>query len=128
MAHSNQIREFRLTDHGIELLDVYLGPEGVLTGSARLSQEARAQADESERREIASRRHMEVEAERKALAAQIAAIEAKMSLQDKELHALAAHEAKYAQRREAERAAMAQSRRADAAPTPGRSRTAARRR
>jgi circadian clock protein KaiC len=126
MAHSNQIREFRLTDHGIELLDVYLGPEGVLTGSARLSQEARAQADESERREIASRRHMEVEAERKALAAQIAAIEAKMSLQDKELHALAAHEAKYAQRLEAERAAMAQSRRADAAPTPGRSRTAAR--
>ena len=36
MAHSNQIREFRLTNHGIELLDVYVGSEGVLTGSARL--------------------------------------------------------------------------------------------
>ena len=33
MAHSNQIREFLLTDHGIELKDVYVGPEGVLTGS-----------------------------------------------------------------------------------------------
>ena len=32
MAHSNQLREFLLTDHGVELVDVYLGPEGVLTG------------------------------------------------------------------------------------------------
>jgi circadian clock protein KaiC len=128
MAHSNQIREFRLTDHGIEVLAVYLGPEGVLTGSARLSQEARALADESERRDSARRRQMEVEAERKALAAQIAAIEAKMSLQDKELHALAAREEQYAQRLETQRVAMAQSRRADAAPTQGRSRTAARKR
>ena len=38
-AHSNQVREFVLTDHGIELAGVYVGPEGVLTGSARLSQE-----------------------------------------------------------------------------------------
>src|SRR6202043_469621 len=89
MAHSNQVREFRLTNRGIELLDVYLGPDGVLTGSARLSQEAKTRAEESERRENARRRQMEIEAERKALAAQIAAIEAKMSLHDKEMHALA---------------------------------------
>jgi circadian clock protein KaiC len=38
-AHSNQVREFVLTDHGIELAGVYVGPEGVLTGSARFSQE-----------------------------------------------------------------------------------------
>ena len=36
MEHSNQIREFKLTGHGIELVDVYVGTEGVLTGSARL--------------------------------------------------------------------------------------------
>jgi circadian clock protein KaiC len=124
MAHSNQIREFRLTTRGIELLDVYLGPDGVLTGSARLAQEARARADESERRDGARRRYLEIEAERKALAAQIAAIEAKMSVQDKELHALTAREAQYGQRREADRAAMALSRRADATPTARRSRTA----
>jgi circadian clock protein KaiC len=124
MAHSNQIREFRLTSRGIELLDVYLGPDGVLTGSARLAQEARARADESERRDGARRRHLEIEAERKALAAQIAAIEAKMSVQDKELHALTAREAQYGQRREADRAAMALSRRADATPTARRSRAA----
>ena len=38
-AHSDQVREFVLTDHGIELADVYVGPGGVLTGPAGLSQE-----------------------------------------------------------------------------------------
>jgi circadian clock protein KaiC len=128
MAHSNQVREFRLTDHGIQLLDVYLGPDGVLTGSARLAQEARVRADESERRQNARRRHLELQAERKALAAQIAAIEAKISMQDKELHALTAHEAEYLRRREKDRTAMALSRRADADPAPRRSRVAPRKR
>jgi circadian clock protein KaiC len=41
MEHSNQIREFVLTNDGLRLRDVYLGPEGVLTGSARVSQEGR---------------------------------------------------------------------------------------
>ena len=44
-AHSNQIREFQLTDHGVELRDVYVGPDGVLTGSMRLAQEAREKAE-----------------------------------------------------------------------------------
>jgi circadian clock protein KaiC len=70
MAHSNQIREFRLTDRGIVLNDVYLGPEGMLTGSARVAQELREKAAtraretelERRRREIA-RRRAELEAE-----------------------------------------------------------------
>jgi circadian clock protein KaiC len=45
-AHSNQVREFVLSSRGIELLDVYVGPAGVLTGSARLAQEARAHSAE----------------------------------------------------------------------------------
>src|SRR3954447_9136342 len=49
MAHSNQIREFLLTDRGIELRDVYVGPAGVLTGSMRLAQEARERAAAIER-------------------------------------------------------------------------------
>jgi circadian clock protein KaiC len=40
MPHSNQIREFLLTDHGIRLEDVYVGPAGLLTGAARASPEA----------------------------------------------------------------------------------------
>jgi circadian clock protein KaiC len=44
MKHSNQIREFVITSQGIDLLDVYVGPEGVLTGSMRAAQEARERA------------------------------------------------------------------------------------
>ena len=44
MKHSNQIREFLITSRGIVLEDVYVGPEGVLTGSLRASQEAREKA------------------------------------------------------------------------------------
>ena len=58
MAHSNQIREFLLTDHGIELADVYLGPEGVLTGTARKAQEAKETAQ-------ALARELEIEAKRR---------------------------------------------------------------
>ena len=45
MAHSNQIREFILTDHGVELREVYIGASGVLTGSARIAQEAHENAE-----------------------------------------------------------------------------------
>jgi circadian clock protein KaiC len=38
MAHSNQVCEFILSSDGIKLRDAYVGPEGVLTGSARLAQ------------------------------------------------------------------------------------------
>jgi circadian clock protein KaiC len=128
MAHSNQIREFRLTNQGIELQDVYLGPDGVLTGSARLVQEARAQADEAERKDNTRRRYLEVEAERKALAAQVAALEAKISLQEKEMQALESQEAALDRRREAGREAMAKSRLADASVTALPSRAAAKNR
>ncbi|HYV83903.1 MAG TPA: circadian clock protein KaiC, partial [Pyrinomonadaceae bacterium] len=49
IAHSNQVREFLLTRNGIELIDAYIGAEGVLMGSARSSQIAREQAADVER-------------------------------------------------------------------------------
>jgi circadian clock protein KaiC len=39
MSHSNQVREFVITNNGLELVDVYRGPEGILVGSARQAQE-----------------------------------------------------------------------------------------
>ena len=57
-AHSNQIREFLLTDRGIELKPVYVGTEGVLTGSARVAQEARERAE-------AAARHQRLEQSRR---------------------------------------------------------------
>ena len=60
MAHSNQVREFLLSDRGIELRPVYLGSEGVLTGSARIAQEARDRvAAAARRQEVEDRRRMQ---------------------------------------------------------------------
>ena len=74
MAHSNQIREFLLTNEGIELKDVYLGPEGVLTGSARQAQEAREKAEALLRLQGIERKHRELDRKREALEARIAAM------------------------------------------------------
>jgi len=71
MAHSNQIREFRLTDHGIELLDVYVGAEGVLTGSARLSQETKDDADRLLRQQEILRKQFDLERKRESMEAKI---------------------------------------------------------
>jgi circadian clock protein KaiC len=64
MDHSNQIREFLLTDDGLRLLDVYLGPDGVLTGSARLSQEGREKAANTFRHQDLASRKRELERKR----------------------------------------------------------------
>jgi circadian clock protein KaiC len=64
MAHSNQMREFQLTDDGIRLLDVYVGPGQVLTGSARLVQEAKDQAKAALDMQASDRKQRELERER----------------------------------------------------------------
>jgi len=71
MAHSNQIREFKLTDHGIELLDVYVGSEGVLTGSARIATEAKEKAAQLMRQQEIERKQQELERKRRALESKI---------------------------------------------------------
>jgi circadian clock protein KaiC len=71
MAHSNQIREFLLTDHGIELADVYVGPQGVLTGSARQAQEAKERSDGTARSEELEQRRINLERRRESVEAQI---------------------------------------------------------
>ena len=78
MAHSNQIREFLLTARGVDLRDVYVGPEGVLTGSMRLAQEARERAAEAERRRETEGRLRGHERKRRALEAQIALLRAEL--------------------------------------------------
>jgi circadian clock protein KaiC len=74
MAHSNQMREFRLADDGIEMLDVYVGSGEVLTGSARVVQAARDQAQAATERQAAERRRRELEGEQASLRGQAEAI------------------------------------------------------
>ena len=85
MAHSNQIREFLLTDSGIELQDVYLGPSGVLTGSARAAQEAKERMAGEDLKEETDRRKRELERKRLLAEAQIAAIRAGIEADEEEM-------------------------------------------
>jgi len=74
IAHSNQTREFLLTDHGIELIDAYIGSEGVLMGSARSTQLAREQAAEAERQQGTARRQRDLRREQELYEAQLLAL------------------------------------------------------
>jgi circadian clock protein KaiC len=113
MSHSNQVREFLLTDEGIELRDAYLGPEGVLTGSARLAQEAKEERSETLRRQEADVRQRQLERRRQAMEAKIAAIRLEYQADEEELRReIADHQADDA-RMVNDRHKMAQSRKAD---------------
>jgi circadian clock protein KaiC len=115
MAHSNQLREFLLTEHGLDLLDVYVGPEGVLTGSSRLSQEAREKAADLTRRQEAERKERETARKREALEARIAALRKEFEVEQTEAQAADSVEANQERVLRDGRTAMARSRKADAA-------------
>lgn len=92
MAHSNQIREFLLTDHGVELRDVYVGASGVLTGSARLTQEAQDKAVQMLHKQEIERRQLELISKHQALEAQIVALRAEFEPQEAELRKIIGQE------------------------------------
>jgi circadian clock protein KaiC len=85
MAHSNQVREYLLTDHGVELLDVYVGMGELLTGSARLAQEAQEQAAAVDRQQEMARKHRELARRRQALQAKIALLRIRFEAEEEEL-------------------------------------------
>jgi circadian clock protein KaiC len=113
MAHSNQLREFLLTPQGVDLLDVYVGPEGVLTGSSRLSQEAREKAAALARQQDAERKDRDRTRKREALEARIAALRKEFEVEEAEAETASledvSREGAIAENREA----MSRSRQAD---------------
>jgi circadian clock protein KaiC len=86
MEHSNQIREFLLTDKGIDLIDVYVGGENVLTGSARAAQETKERAEETLRSEEIERKKRELDRKRQAMEAQVAALQSQYEAEEEELN------------------------------------------
>ena len=85
MAHSNQIREFLLTDHGVELVDVYVGPAGLLTGSARIAQNLREEAEIAARKQQLARKNLELKQKRLTLESQIAKMRADFEMDQNSL-------------------------------------------
>jgi circadian clock protein KaiC len=74
MAHSNQVREFQLTDHGVELHDVPLGPEGMVMGSARVALQSQEQERVVSLEQDLARRRRDLERHRRTLEAQMEAL------------------------------------------------------
>ena len=74
IAHSNQVREFVLTDHGIELIDAYIGAEGVLMGSARSSQIAREKVADVDLRLTTAHKERELRRNQELYEAQLVAL------------------------------------------------------
>lgn len=82
MAHSNQVREFRLTARGIELIEVYVGEGAVLTGSARAAQAARERAAEAASQEAMRRKQLALQRKRELLESRIAAMRAEFAAEE----------------------------------------------
>lgn len=89
MAHSNQIREFMLTNRGVKLRPVYLGSGGVLTGSARVAREAEDRREEIARRRDERKRELSLRASMAAVNAKLAALELERNRYKRELEAVA---------------------------------------
>jgi circadian clock protein KaiC len=113
MSHSNQIREFILTNDGIELLDVYIGPEGVLTGSARLSQEAKNDEEQILRNQEIERRRAGLELKRAATEANIVVLRSEFKEEESEMLKIIEMEKAKTERFIQEQNNMAKSRKAD---------------
>jgi circadian clock protein KaiC len=85
MAHSNQVREFLISSRGVDLVDAYIGPSGVLTGSARAAQTAREKAEALASQQEAARRKRELEGKRTALERQISGLRSEHEASAEEL-------------------------------------------
>jgi len=89
MAHSNQIREFLISNHGIDIVDAYIGVSGVLTGSARVAQESLEKAVVLANQQEAARLKREVERKRHAIERQISGLRAEYEADAVELRRIA---------------------------------------
>jgi len=92
MAHSNQVREFVLTDKGVELVDIYNSPAGAFMGTARLAQMAADEATRLAQAEGISARERQVEEKRRALEARINALRAEFEAESREAEIVIAGE------------------------------------
>lgn len=107
MKHSNQLREFILTGNGIKLRDVYLGPRGMLTGSARVSQIALEKAKKLDREQEIEQKQREIERERELMDAKIAGIQSQFKAKEEELERIIQQEKLKEEVMEKDRAEMA---------------------
>ncbi|MBZ0156804.1 MAG: circadian clock protein KaiC [Alphaproteobacteria bacterium] len=118
MAHSNQVREFHITNNGIRLTDVYIGEGQVFTGSARAAQEARDRAGTLARKQEAEHRQREFDRKRKLARAQMEALTLQMRQDEEEFRMALTQDRLREEARMLERNRSSEIRKADAAAEP----------
>ena len=116
MEHSNQVREFCLTDNGAQLRDVYVGSGGVLTGASRVAQEARDKVEILERGQDIERKQRDVERKKAVIEAQITALRISFEAEKDDLEQAIAREKLHQEVLVEETQAMARTRKADELP------------
>ena len=117
MAHSNQIREFMITDQGVKLKDVYLGPAGrLLMGSSRAAQEAEEKADALAQQQENERRKRELKNRLRSLDAQISALRSQFELEETDLNRMIREEELRHYAADKSRIDMARLRKSDSLP------------
>jgi circadian clock protein KaiC len=110
MAHSNQLREFVITDHGIKLLPVYIGPGGVLTGSSRVTQESAERAEALQKQQEIERKQLDATRKRLTIQAQVTALQAELDAVEKEEKTLTQEDKERGMQDKADRDTLAKSR------------------
>ena len=113
MEHSNQVREFILSSDGIQIRDVYIGTGGVLTGSARITQEAQEEIESLESGLEIKRKQRGIERKKAVLEAQIAALRTEFETEKDELERAIAKEKLHQKILTEETLIMARTRKAD---------------
>jgi len=106
MNHSKQLREYRLTDEGIEMAPIYVGPDGVLTGTARVAQEAREREAEQARQDAVASRRRALERRRLTVERQIAELQAELESEEAEVTRMSEQDEVHASNRDANRSMM----------------------
>lgn len=114
MAHSNQVREFLISNRGVDLVDAYIGPSGVLTGASRVAQAAREKAEALTSQQEAARRKRELVRKRVTLEQQIAALRSEYETEAAELRRMDEQAGTQTRLLTAERTELARLRQADA--------------
>lgn len=92
MGHSNQVREFVIRHSGLQLLDIEIGPDGILTGAARKSNEIKRKATALKLQDEMNRKDREIARKRKILEANIEALKNEFESVVEELSILKASE------------------------------------
>jgi len=116
MAHSNQIREFLITSKGVDIIDVYTGPAGVLTGSARFAQEIKDQAADDTRKDEIEKLQRDLESKRKLMEAQVASLQAEFEAKEEEVKQLVNQEKRLEKATDENRKEMGRLRKEDKLP------------